>query len=204
MRNDYYVYIHINLETGIPFYIGKGCGGRVYDKFKRSDYWKRIVNKYGYDIFLLKDKMSEIDAFDEEKYWIKRIGRLDKGDGPLINMTDGGDGISGYILTESDRLKISLSKIGNKYTLGFKHKVDSIKKRSDMLRGVPRSECVKYKLSIAQKKNIDNKSCNKKLILSLNDGIYYDTIKMASRAYGYEYKNFHYLLKKNKINFIYV
>lgn len=202
--NIYYVYLHIKSNNGVPFYVGKGCNNRVYDKYKRSTIWKRIVNKYDYDIFILEDNLTEKEALDKEIYWIKRIGRIDKGLGTLVNLTDGGDGFSGYILTEEDRIKISLSKIGNKYTLGFKHKKESIEKRANKLRNVPRDEKTKNKLSIAQMKNKGEKSCNKKTILSLQTGIFYDTIKMASEAFGYDYKYFHYLLKNNKIDFIYV
>lgn len=112
----YYVYLHIKLTDGTPFYVGKGKDRRALSK-KRSNWWKRVVNKYGYDIIFLEIKLTEQEATEREKYWIKRIGRKDLGLGPLVNMTDGGEGTSGIIKisqpqTPETKLKISLANKG--------------------------------------------------------------------------------------------
>ena len=107
--NNYYVYAHYKPDSDIPFYIGKGIGKRAWEKCKytRSDYWNKIVNKYGYRVELEFENLSETDAFQMEQDMIKMWGRADLGLGPLINMTDGGDGMSGHIQTEETRKKIS-------------------------------------------------------------------------------------------------
>ena len=90
-NNEYYVYAHITLTTNEIFYVGKGVGKRCYDIKRRSKYWDRIVNKYGYDIIILEDNLTNEESLLKEVYWMNRIGRQSNG-GPLINMTDGGDG----------------------------------------------------------------------------------------------------------------
>jgi hypothetical protein len=89
---NYYVYLHIKEKTGEPFYVGKGKDGRAYSKHNRSQYWKRIYNKYGFDVILLETNLSEKESLEKEIYWIKKIGREN-----LCNMTDGGEGTSGKI-----------------------------------------------------------------------------------------------------------
>ena len=89
-----YVYLHIKATDGEPFYVGKGhrkdrCGS----KFSRSKFWHNIVKKYGFDIIILEENLTPEKAIELEKYWIERIGRRDLGKGPLVNLTDGGDGV---------------------------------------------------------------------------------------------------------------
>jgi len=91
LNNKYYVYAHINLTTNVIFYVGKGFNGRDTSLYRRSKYWCRIVNKYGYDIIRLEDGLTNEESLEREKYWINRIGRK-INNGTLINMTDGGDG----------------------------------------------------------------------------------------------------------------
>ncbi|MBK7819460.1 MAG: hypothetical protein IPJ60_19405 [Sphingobacteriaceae bacterium] len=87
MSTRYYIYLHVRLTDGQPFYIGKGSGKRAFVKRNRSIHWKNIVNKYGYDILLLEETLGEKEAHTLEKYWINRIGRLDLKLGTLVNFT---------------------------------------------------------------------------------------------------------------------
>lgn len=106
--NKFYVYLHIKLDTGEPFYVGKGSGTRAYSKRNRSIWWKRILNKHGFDVILLEEDLTEDQAFDREIYWIKRIGRKDLKQGSLVNMTDGGEGKSGHIISDETKEKCRL------------------------------------------------------------------------------------------------
>jgi hypothetical protein len=112
MENNYYIYLHINLITGEPFYIGKGKGSRYKSKNSRSQHWKNIVNKYDYDILFLEINLNEKLSFEKEIYWIKRIGRKDLGLGPLVNFTDGGEGLSGYVCSEETKQKLREINLG--------------------------------------------------------------------------------------------
>ena len=49
---------------------------------------------------------SEDEALELEILFIATFGRLDLGEGPLFNKTNGGDGVSGHQFTEESKLKI--------------------------------------------------------------------------------------------------
>ena len=86
MNNDFYVYQFIR-EDGTPYYIGKGTGNRAFIK-KRGrplDLTK---------IQIVKSGMSEYDAHQLEIKLISQYGRKDLGTGILINLTNGGEGLS--------------------------------------------------------------------------------------------------------------
>jgi hypothetical protein len=120
MVNKYYIYVHINLVTSEVFYVGKGCGKRATRRTNRSTLWNNIVNKYGYDILLIDENLSEEEAFDLEKYYIKKFGRRDLGLGSLVNHTDGGEGHTNH--SEETRLKKSISSKGeNNHFYGKTH-----------------------------------------------------------------------------------
>jgi hypothetical protein len=58
-----------------------------------------------YEVVFLEENLSEERAFELEKYYIKKYGRLDKGEGLLYNLTDGGEGVSGFIYTDAEILR---------------------------------------------------------------------------------------------------
>jgi hypothetical protein len=141
LNNKYYVYAHINITTNEVFYIGKGFGDRCNSLLGRSKYWHRIVNKYGYDVIIIQESLSNEEALEKEIYWIKRINRKING-GSLINMTDGGDGgdtISNHPKRNEIILKISKANSGiNNPNYGGKFISDSFnKKQSDSNSKVP-------------------------------------------------------------------
>jgi hypothetical protein len=115
----FYTYAYLR-EDGTPYYIGKGEGKRIYKKHKRKgqkDFCPKLKNG-SVDknrIIFLKKNISEEDAFKHEIYMIYVLGRKDLKTGTLINMTDGGDGPSGFILSE-DRKKI----ISKRFSKSFK------------------------------------------------------------------------------------
>lgn len=87
---SYYVYHHINRDSGEIFYVGKGIGNRCYDK-NRSKFWKRYVRKYGdYDVAIVRDNLTEDEAYEFEFYEIERIGRRITKRGSLVNILPGG------------------------------------------------------------------------------------------------------------------
>ncbi len=125
MEKKYYIYAHINPVKNEIFYIGKGKDKRATLKDGRSKFWKNIVNKYGYNIEILEDNLSEGVAFEREIYHINRIGRRDLGLGTLVNLTDGGEGRSGCIISEETRKKISENNARG--FLGKKHSEENKK-----------------------------------------------------------------------------
>ena len=119
----YYVYQHRKADTNADSYVGKGAGDRAYKERSRNDYWKRIVAKHGYKVaFIAKDLTEEL-AFLVEAETINLYKRLNI---KLSNMTDGGEGASGYRHTEQHKQKM----VGNQYGKlvkqnGFKGKTHS-------------------------------------------------------------------------------
>jgi hypothetical protein len=106
---NYYIYLHIKSTDLKPFYIGKGNGRRCFSKQSRSNHWNNIVNKHGYDIILIEENLTHESAIELEKYWIKRIGRKDLSNGPLVNLTDGGEGTANRPMTEKTKIALSQS-----------------------------------------------------------------------------------------------
>lgn len=102
MEDRFYIYLHVKLTNGEPFYVGKGSNDRSSHSGKqRSKYWNSVVKKYGYDIIILEDSLTEVESLEKEMYWIRRIGRKDLGLGPLVNLTDGGDNSNPSIETKN-------------------------------------------------------------------------------------------------------
>ena len=142
MPDGYYVYAHIKAGTSEIFYIGKGTGNRAYQKCGRSNRWKNYVNKYGLEVLFLRSNLSNEEASKYEIEKIGEIGRLDTGNGPLINMTDGGEGTSGKLHTaESKELMSERAK-------GRKLSEETKKKLSDANIGKKASSETKKKLSM--------------------------------------------------------
>src|SRR5690242_19489698 len=90
--SNYCVYTHHKKDTGVVFYVGKGQPKRPFSK-KRNIVWHRIASKHGFEVKIVKDNLTEAEAFSLETQLIKEY----KNSGLfLANLTDGGDGSSGY------------------------------------------------------------------------------------------------------------
>lgn len=92
-------YVYIWSKPGnIPFYVGLG---RTVDRWNpltartRNPHCKRTVMKVGLDNISVRviENLSKADACRIEQTLISYYGRKDIGNGPLTNMTDGGEGI---------------------------------------------------------------------------------------------------------------
>ena len=103
--NEYYTYAYLR-EDGTPYYIGKGRGRRVYKSHIRQNK-TNLKPKDNSKIIFLKKNITEEEANKHEVYMISIFGRKDLGTGILRNMTNGGDGISGYSHSEDTKKKIS-------------------------------------------------------------------------------------------------
>lgn len=96
--HGFYVYTYLR-EDGSPYYVGKGKGRRAY----QPHHGHRAPEPARIHIFPMAD---EATALAYECYLIDFWGRKDNGTGILRNLTDGGEGVSGFK---------NASAIGNKY-----------------------------------------------------------------------------------------
>lgn len=125
----FYVYKYYDTIRNEYIYIGKGTGFRKKHHLRRSDKhpltqrisWIRDNNKE--PIIETTYVENEDIALSEEIRLIAEIGRKDLGKGPLLNLTDGGDGKSGRKHSEETRRKISESLKGKPgHALSDEHK----------------------------------------------------------------------------------
>lgn len=128
IKNGPFKYENLMFEEE-PFYVGKGFDRRWQAHFKESNL-KRDPNKHkvnkikkllglGYKkedfVKIFESGLSEEEAVSKEREHISKIGRNDLNLGPLTNMTDGGDGVSGRIYTQEQRKALSLRMKGEKH-----------------------------------------------------------------------------------------
>ena len=153
-----------------PFYVGKGTrANRPYrhlslarngDMSLKS---KKIRKAWSMNLPIIIKRVFRADTneevLEEEKRLIALYGRRNNGTGVLVNFTDGGEGVSGYIASEEAKLKISAVKKGKQYRLGKLHSKESklkmsiaAKKRKPVL-GRICSEETRLRMSAAQKGN---------------------------------------------------
>lgn len=142
--NLFYVYLHKKKSNNEVFYVGKGFGKRAWKKTSRSEYWKRIENKHGRIVEIVKDGLQESEAFELEKEVIAFYGRKN-----LCNLNDGGYG--GTNPSKETRLKMSIAKKGKKPT------PETIEKKRIASTGKKHTEETKAKLSAYFKGKIGKK-----------------------------------------------
>jgi len=121
--NEFYVYQYLR-EDGTPYYIGKGKNKRIFE-----DHGKIAVPKNPLYIQIIKENISESEAFVLEIELIKKYGRKDNGTGILHNKTDGGEGLSNPSQETREKMKINNS-LGITGMLNRTHTDDTRKKMS--------------------------------------------------------------------------
>jgi hypothetical protein len=129
MTKQFYTYLYRDPKDGTPIYIGKGFNKRAwehqYDLGTHLSHTLRKRIREGYvPTPTINFEVDEQSAMEMEKFWIDFYGRKDLGTGTLFNLTSGGEGAS------------NPSK-------------EVIEARASKIRGVPRSQEVKDKISKA-------------------------------------------------------
>jgi len=103
-----------------PFYIGKGTKNRMYEHYKRATKTKikspvldKIRNIILNNRQVIYKKIFESDiesnVIKKEINTILEIGRRDLKTGPLLNLTDGGEGVTNYIWSKKHKKNLSKS-----------------------------------------------------------------------------------------------
>lgn len=142
----FYLYAHYRLD-GSVFYIGKGQGKRAWSTSNRTSNWKQTREQHGLRVEIWCRDLSEHEAFALEREWIRLYGRQDLGTGPLVNLTEGGEGFSGAKHTPETCAAISQGHIGKTKTPEVRARMSA----AQYARG-PRSAETRAKMSESAKR----------------------------------------------------
>ncbi len=138
----YYTYAFLR-EDKTPYYIGKGKGNRAYRRRDKGIKPPKDKSK----ILILKQNLTEEESFRHEVYMIAVFGRKDLGTGILRNRTDGGEGVSGLLVSEETRKKLSELRVGEKNPNYGKEMSEEQKRQiSEKRKGIKLSEEHKDKI----------------------------------------------------------
>ena len=156
----FYAYIYrdptrIKNGSAEPFYVGKGKDTRAQSHLLRKDkhpltHRLRKMSKEGVtpEIEIIP-ALDESHAFFLESCLIECFGRKDLGVGPLLNLTDGGEGCSGLRHTQATKDKISKLNLGKKLSDESRLKLSNSKKGIAPV-GHSWSDESRQKLSVSQ------------------------------------------------------
>ena len=174
MSMTYYVYKITNNNNG-KYYIGKtnDLEKRWYNHVycalvnKENTYFYNAIRKYGaanFTIEQIEECKTEEIVLEREIFWINELHANKRNIG--YNMTDGGDGMSGFIHSEESKQK------QREKMLGRKHSPEHNKKISESNKGKIVSQEVKDKISkanLGENNGMFGKSITEKTRKKLSD-----------------------------------
>lgn len=159
---NFYVYLHTRGDNGKVFYVGKGKGKRAWSEHSRNKYWKNIVNKHGFAVKIIDEFLDEVTAFELEELMIALIGRDN-----LCNMTDGGDGVSGFKFSEETKAKLSAIRKGRK-------RPPETGKRISEAKLLAMNDNTRLKIAESNRKRKYSDETRKKISISRSDDAVYE------------------------------
>lgn len=208
MNEKFLVYVHERPDTNAIFYVGKGTEKRSKQTSNRSNYWHNIVAKAGgFCAHIVLRDLVEHEALELEK---ALIAEMRNNNVPICNLTDGGDGISGYkfsaetrqkmserrkgrtsptkgkSLSEEHRNKLRLAKLGKKQSA--EHKQNSAKARL----GIKKSPEERKRMSERMLgKKMPKEAVAKKFrpVFCTTTGVEYESVTAAANTLGLETTN---------------
>lgn len=200
----FYTYLHRRADDNLPFYVGKGTGDRAHRTNNRNPYWHKTVKKHGLVVEIVSPWRTEKEAFEHEKFLIHCFKDMGFN---LVNMSDGGEGQSGYrhndetkkklseaskkkVVSASERDAASERMKGNSIWLGRKHSAKAKQKISVGNKGkTAGSKNLRYGKPIpdSQKQAISNATSGAKhraarAVMCIETGVVYATCTEASVA----------------------
>lgn len=112
--------------SGTPFYVGKGTKRRAWSLSGRSDDFRAVYALGGCAVEIVDMFVLESEAHAHECVLIEQYGRREFG-GLLVNRTDGGEGLTGHVFSQSHRAKIGAGNRGKIRTPEARAKVSIAK-----------------------------------------------------------------------------
>jgi len=169
-----YVYRHIRLDKNVPFYIGIGTDAsfsRSRETTRRNKLWSRIAEKTEHKVQILFDNLTHEEAKQKEIEFIALYGRIDKKLGPLANLTDGGDGTLGAIVSKEKRELFSRVHSGKVTSPEVREKI------SNTLKSKPRDE---EKIAKLVEGSLKYSKSQIKKVLCIDTGIVFESATAAA------------------------
>lgn len=105
----YYVYAWYIKDTNEVFYIGKGTGNRYRIRKRENSYFMKMLNSHDCGVRIIKDNMTEEEAFKHEKEMIAYYRKISCR---MTNVLDGGEqppSTKGMKKSDETKQKMSLS-----------------------------------------------------------------------------------------------
>ena len=192
-NREFYVYVHIRLDNNTVFYVGKGKGDRVYN-LDRGNFHNSVCKKYGCRVEIIKDNLTESQAFRLEskmiKYYVLTLGYgipidgyEDFSNNYLTNFTWGGEGTSGmnpYANKTPEEMKI----IGEKMSESRKGENNPMFGKNPYANKTPEEmEEIGKKKSEAVSGEKNGMWGKGKKVICITTGKIFDCIKDASNYY---------------------
>jgi hypothetical protein len=182
MGDEVSIYKLIDPTTNYVKYVGwthkplqKRLGDHLSDarrgqKNYRCNWIRNLLSNGFYPLIDIIEKVNYNERSEKEKYWISYYGREN-----LVNGTDGGEGVSGLLVSDETKKKLSLSHKGqipwNKgISINCKHDAQFIKGHVPWNKNILCSDETKNKIS----KTKNGKSTGKRNIKYAYFGITYE------------------------------
>lgn len=169
MTDHFAVYEHIRTDTGAVFYVGKGNPDRLRSVTRRHNkYHSRIYNKtkasgFAVEQRIIADKLPEESSHTIEKM---RIAMWRAAGVVLVNMTEGGEGLSNP--SEDVRARIGAAHKGMTASAKTRAKIAAVQNTPEMKalksathKGKVVAETTKDKLSDAAAKQFSDPAARK-------------------------------------------
>lgn len=215
----HYVYLHRKANTGEVFYVGKGTvrkrkkspdNERAYCMTSRSKWWHQTVFKHGLIVEVVAMFVNDIDSQEFEKQLILEYGRRNLKAGTLVNLTDGGDGHAGFLISDERRKQMSEYAKGQRSVAWVK--AIRVARKNGGNGGVVKKG---DKLPTAWRKNISNgqkgpnnymrgrtgkAAPNRREVINEETGEKYPTTLIAAEAFGLNMKTLYNMLSGHRPN----